>query len=173
MGTLHRLTCTWICFGAASFAACAKSERNAAMDTSAMAGATTAGATTAPAAAPATATPISLDSVAGRWNFRAVPESGDTTPTTYVLTATGKASGWTITFPGRAPIAVQVTVAGDSLITSMAPNSSLRRKGQQVTTNSVLRLQGGNLVGTTVAHYPGVKTADSVLTLRTQGARAK
>ncbi|HEV2641230.1 MAG TPA: hypothetical protein VGT98_00915, partial [Candidatus Elarobacter sp.] len=110
--------------------------------------------------------------VAGKWNVRAVPESGDTSATTYVLTATGTTSGWTITFPGRPPMAVKVSTDGDSIMMNAGPYASVRRKGQQVTTNGVMRMQGGNLVGTTVAHY-AVKTADSVLILRTEGTRAK
>lgn len=105
--------------------------------------------------------------------MRSVPTTGtDTTPTTFVLTATGNTSGWTITFPGRKPIAEKVTVAGDSLIVEAGPYPSVRRKGVTVTTNGVLRLQGGSLVGSNTAHYK-VKTADSVLTLNTTGTRAK
>jgi hypothetical protein len=89
-----------------------------------------------------------------------------------VLTATANTSGWTITFPGRKPIAERITVGGDSIIAEAGPYPSVRRKGVTVTTNGVLRLQGGNLVGTNTAHYK-VKTADSVLTLNTTGTRAK
>jgi hypothetical protein len=125
----------------------------------------TAAVTTAPA-------PINLADVAGTWNMRAVPTTGDTTATTYVLTATSNTSGWTITFPGRAPIPVRVAVDGDSVILEAGPFASVRRKGVQVSTNSVARFQGGSLTGTTTAHY-NVKTADSVLTLNTSGTRAQ
>ena len=170
MRTLHRLTCTWIGFGTVVFAACAKTDQNASTDTTAMAAA--AGATTA--ATPAAATPINLADVAGKWNSRAVPVSGpDTTATTSVMTATGTTSGWTIEFPGRgAPIPERVTVSGDSIMVDAGPYPSVRRKGQQVTTHSVMRMQNGNLVGETVAHY-AVKTADSVLVLHTVSTRAK
>jgi hypothetical protein len=164
MFTLHRSIRTAICLSAAVLAGCAKkdsaaTDTSSAMDTSSVA--------TAPAP-----TPINLADVAGKWDMRSVPTTGDTTPTTFVLSATGTTSGWTITFPGRAPVAERVVVAGDSLILEAGPYASVRRKGVQVTTNGVLRLQGGNLVGSNTAHYR-VKTADSVLTLTTTGTRAK
>jgi len=103
---------------------------------------------------------------------RSVPVSGDTTPTTYVLTATSSTTGWTIKFPGRAPVAARVTVAGDSVEIDAGPYPSVRRKGVTVTTNGGLRVVNGGLVGTNTAHYK-VKTADSVLVLNTTGTRAK
>jgi hypothetical protein len=133
-----------------------------------------AGATTESTAASAAAGPINLADIAGKWNTTAVPTSGpDTTATTSVMTATGTTSGWTISFPGRgAPIPERVTVSGDSIMLDAGPYPSVRRKGQQVTTHTVMRMQNGNLVGETVAHY-AVKTADSVLMLRTVSTRAK
>jgi len=121
-----------------------------------------------PMAAPAM---LSLADVAGRWNMRAVPESGDTTPTTFVVTATADTTGWTTTFPDRAPLATRVTAAGDSVVTEVGPYESVRRRGVQVRTRSVLRMDGDRLTGTAVAHY--VTTgADSVLRLRVEGTRA-
>ena len=172
MPTLHRSTRIAICCAALGLAACAKKDDSAATDTSnAMTSSTATTVTSAPAPAPAP-TPINLADVAGKWNMRAVPASGDTTPVTFVLTAKSTTSGWTIKFPGRAPIAERITVAGDSVITEAGPYSSILRKGVQVTTNGTFRLQGGNLVGTNTAHY-SVKTADSVLMLNTTGMRAK
>jgi hypothetical protein len=162
---LQRSTSIALCLCAAVLSGCAKKD-NAAVDTMAMASSTET--TTAPAA-PA---PINLADVAGKWDMRSVPTSGDTTATTFVLTATANTSGWTITFPGRKPIAERITVGGDSIIAEAGPYPSVRRKGVTVTTNGVLRLQGGSLVGTNTAHYK-VKTADSVLTLNTTGTRAK
>lgn len=163
MPTLQRSTSIAMCLCAAVLAGCAKKD-NAAVDTSAMAASTTT-TTTAPA-------PVNLADVAGKWNARAVPTTGDTTATTYVLTATSNTSGWTITFPGRAPVPVKVSVDGDSIMLAAGPYPSVRRKGVQVSTNSVARLQGGSLVGSTTAHYK-VKTADSVLTLSFSGTRAQ
>jgi hypothetical protein len=104
--------------------------------------------------------------------MQAVPMSGDTAATTYVLTATSNTSGWTITFPGRAPIPVKVSVDGDSVMLAAGPYPSVRRKGVQVTTYSTARLQGGSLTGNTTAHYK-VRSADSVLILTTSGTRAQ
>jgi hypothetical protein len=166
MLALQRSTSIALCLCAAVLAGCAKKD-NAAVDTTAMASSTET--TTAPAA-PA---PINLADVAGKWNMRSVPTAGkDTSATTYVLTATANTSGWTLTFPNRPPVPAKVTVDGDSITIDAGPYASVRRKGVQVTTHSVNRLQGGSLVGTTTAHYK-VKTADSVLTLNNSGTRAQ
>ena len=157
---LPRSTSFAVCLSVAVLAGCAKKD-DAAVDTMAS---DTAG---VPAAAP-----INLADVAGRWNVRAVPVSGDTTPTNSVITATANTSGWTITFPGGKPIPMRVTVDGDSIMSETGPYASVRRKGLQVVTNGVMRLQGGNLVGTTTAHFQKTKTADSVLVLNTTGTRA-
>jgi hypothetical protein len=165
MQTLHRSTSIALCLCAAVFSGCAKKD-NAAVDTT---GAMASSSTTTAAPAPA---PINLADVAGKWNMRSVPTTGDTSATTFVLTATANTSGWTITFPGRKPIAEKVTVDGDSIIVAAGPYPSVRRKGVTVTTNGVMRLQGGSLVGSTTAHYK-VKTADSVLVLTTTGTKAQ
>lgn len=163
MFMLQRSTSIAVCLCAAVLAGCAKKDDAAFDTTSAMASSTAT--TTAPA-------PVNLADVAGKWNMRAVPTTGDTTATKYVLTATSNTSGWTITFPGRAPIPARVSADGDSIILDAGPFPSVRRKGVQVVTNSVARLQSGNLVGSTTAHYR-VKTADSVLTLNVTGTRAQ
>lgn len=162
MLTLQRSTSIAVCLCAAVLSGCAKKD-NAAVDTTAMASSTEV--TSAP-------TPVNLADVAGKWNMRSVPTTGDTSATTYVLTATGTTSGWTVTFPGRAAVPARVTVDGDSITIDAGPYPSVRRKGVQVTTHSVSRLQNGSLVGTSTAHYK-VKTADSVLTLTTTGTRAQ
>jgi hypothetical protein len=167
MFTLHRSTRIAICCcSAAVLAACAKKQDAAATDTSSTMSSTTASTTTTEPA------PINLADVAGKWDMRSVPATGDTTPTTYVLTATATTSGWTIKFPGRAAIDARVAVAGDSVIVQAGPYPSVRRKGVTVNTNGSFHLQGGNLVGSNTAHYK-VKTADSVLVLNTTGTRAK
>ncbi len=167
MFTLHRNTrIALLCCSAAVLAGCAKKEDAGADSTSAMASSTTTTATTTPP------TPINLADVAGKWDVRSVPTTGDTAATTFVLTATGTTSGWTIKFPGRAPIAERVSVDADSIIVDAGPYPSVRRKGVTVTTNGVFHLQNGTLVGTNTAHYK-VKTADSVLTLNNTGTRAK
>ena len=127
-----------------------------------------AGATMATPSAPA---PITLGAVAGRWDMRAVPESGDTTATTYVLTATSDSTGWRIAFPDRPPVPLRIiAVSGDSIVAEAGPYTSVRRRGVQVTTRNTMRLQGDRLVGQTTARYR-TSGPDSVLQLRTEGTR--
>ncbi len=163
MFTLHRTTRIAVCSCVAVLAGCAKKE-NAAVDTSSAMASSTASTTTS--AAPAAPAALNLADVAGKWNMRAVPTSGTDT------SATTKTSGWTITFPGRKAMPVKVSVEGDSIMIAASNYPSVRRKGVTVSTNGVVRLQGGSLTGTTTAHYK-VKTADSVLTLTTTGTRAQ
>jgi hypothetical protein len=158
---LQRSTTIAVCLCVGVLAGCAKKD-DAAVDTTA---ADTAAVTTAPA-------PVNLADVAGTWNVTAVPASGtDTTPTNSVIKATSTTSGWTITFPGRKPLPMRVSVDADSIMSDTGPYESVRRKGTQVTTNGVMRVEGGRLVGRTTAHFR-VKTADSVLVLNTVGTRA-
>ena len=132
----------------------------------------------APAAAPETAAappapaPIALADLAGKWNMRTMPENSDSTLISYEMVATGDTTGWVFHFPKRKPVPVHPTAAGDSLVLDAGPYESVLRKGVQVTTHSVSRLQGGKLVGATTAHYktPG---PDSVRQLRVEGTRAK
>lgn len=154
----------------AALAGCSSRDRSAS-DTAAAVSAIPDSAAGSMAATPAAPAPISLGAVAGRWDMRAVPESGDTTATTYVMTATADSTGWMMAFPDRAPVKLRlVSVAGDSIVAEAGPYASVRRRGVQVTTHSVMRMQGDRLVGHTTAHY---KTTgpDSVLQLRTEGTR--
>jgi hypothetical protein len=123
-----------------------------------------------PADTVATAATISLADIAGTWDMRAVPETGaDTTATIYQIQAT--ADGWTYYLPDRDPIEASVTPSGDSIIVNAGPFESVRREGVTVRTNSVFRLEGDRLVGTTVAHYQ-TSEADSVLPLHVEGTQA-
>ena len=160
MGTLHR--CTAACLGLLLVAACARSDTDATTDSA------TGNVAASDAASGA---PIDLASVAGKWEVRAKPVDGtDTTTTTYVLTATSDTTGWTVTYPGRAPLPVHVIVAGDSVITHAGPYDSFRRKGVKVRTEGVFRVEGDRIVGTSVARYT-TSGADSVLRLRSEGTR--
>jgi hypothetical protein len=165
MPTLQRATRISLCCCATLIAGCAKKDNTAADTTSTMVASTTASTTTA---APA---PINLSDVAGKWNMSSVPASGDTTPTKYVLNASGNTSGWTLNFAGRPPVPVTVTVDGDSIRTESAEYSSVRRKGVKVRTTGWWHLQNGTLTGSTTAHY-AVKTPDSVMVLNSTGTKA-
>lgn len=151
-----------ICCCVAVLAGCAKPADEAATDTAA-------GAAAMPEPAPPAA--VSLVDVAGKWQMHSTPVAGsDTTTTHYVLTATADTSGWTRSQENLPLIPVRVTVSGDSIMTDAGPFQSIRRKGLQVRTQSVLRLQGGKLVGSSVARYK-TTGADSVLRLRVEGTR--
>jgi hypothetical protein len=103
--------------------------------------------------------------------MRAVPESGtDTTATNYVLTATADTTGWMISFPSGLKVPVHVMVSGDSLMQKTGTFASQRRKGVKVTTEGTFRLEGGKLVGTTIAHYSKAGP-DSVMRLHTEGTK--
>jgi hypothetical protein len=122
--------------------------------------------------APAAPAPIALADIAGKWSVRSMTESGDSTLVTYELVAAGDTSGWSLNFPKRKPIPMRViAVAGDSIVTEAGPFESVLRKGVKVSTNSVMRLQDGKLVGTTIAHY-ATSGADTVRNLRIEGTRA-
>jgi hypothetical protein len=152
-----------LCYAVAAVAACAKSETPAA-DT------TTPPAAVAPPAPPPAA--LTLGDVAGKWNMRAVPDSGsDTTATNYVLTAAPDSAGWTIQYSNGLKVAVHPMVSGDSIVVHAGPYASVRRKGMQVTTDGAFRRQGDKLVGKTTAHYKTAR-ADSVLHLRVEGTKA-
>jgi hypothetical protein len=56
-------------------------------------------------------------------------------------------------------------------MTDTGPYESVRRKGVQVTTNTVFRLEGDSLVGISVARY-ATKGVDSVMRFRVTGSRA-
>jgi len=146
--------------------ACAKSENraandNAAMDTAAMA-----------PEAPAAPAALSLADLAGTWKVTSTDESGGNVVETE-LVATADTSGWTMTRPNRKVIPVRVlAVGGDSVVTEAGPYESFIRKGVQVTTRTVNRLQGDKLVGTMEAHY-ALKGGDSVAQRKLEGTRVR
>ena len=120
----------------------------------------TAAAATAPAAADAN----------GTWDMRAVPVSGDTTPTLFQLQV---ADGvWTLMLPNREPLVAQVVADADSFIVDAGPYQSVRRQGVTVSTHSVYRVSGDQMAGSTVARYQNAG-ADSVLELRMTGTRVR
>jgi len=147
-------------FGVALLAACSKSEQTPGADSAAAA-----------TAAVTTPAPITLAAVAGKWTVEGRRASDDSLLVSYELSATSDTTGWTLTLPGNRVVPIQVwTVAGDSIVLHAGPFESVLRKGVQVTTHSVMRMDGARLVGTTVSRY-NVTTADSVLSIRTIGTR--
>jgi hypothetical protein len=147
------------CAGAAVLAGCARPEDRTAREGEES------------AAMPAAAAPISLADVSGKWKVRSTDEAGGNLVESE-LTATADTSGWTMLLPNRKPIPVRVVaVAGDSFVTEAGPFESAIKKGVQVRTRTVNRLQDGKLVGVTEARYK-IKGADSVAYRRTEATRA-
>ena len=124
--------------------------------------------TTATAAPPAPT--IALSDVAGTWTASVMRQDSDSVILTYELVASADPTAWTITFPGRPPIAVRPTVDGDSIMTEAGPYESVLRKGVQVTTQGVVRLVNGELVGTTTGRYQ-TSGADSVSMFRIRATK--
>jgi hypothetical protein len=123
-------------------------------------------------ATPAAPAPIALADVAGKWAIRLMPESGDSTLLSFEMVATGDTSGWMFNFPKRKPVPVRVlAVDGDSIVVEAGPFESNLRKGVQVTSRTVNRLQDGKLVGATTARY-AKSGPDSVAQFRFEGTRA-
>jgi hypothetical protein len=113
---------------------------------------------------------VTLADFAGTWQVRGMNEAGDSI-VGYQLTASADAAGWSITFPGRDPIPLRVLeVAGDSVVTEGGPFESAVRKGVQVQTHAVMRIQDGRLTGMTTARY-ATSDADSVAMIRAEGTR--
>ena len=125
--------------------------------------------------APATETApaaLSLADLAGTWYVRSTVEGQESTVVTYDMVTTATRDGWSIKFKDRDPIPVRVVaVEGDSVVTEAGPFESVLRKGTQVSTTVVSRLQDGKLVGRTTARYQ-VSGADSVAHLNFEGTRA-
>jgi hypothetical protein len=129
--------------------------------------------TAAAPAPPETPATISLADVAGKWIVRTTDEAGGNVVESE-MTTTADTSGWTLTLPKRKPIPVRVVaVGGDSIVTEAGPFESVLRKGVQVTTRAVYRLQDGKLVGTTEARYAASAGGrDSVANRPTEATRA-
>ena len=137
--------------------ACARADETPAADTAAPA-----------AAAPAS---ISLADIAGTWNATATPEGADSAAVSYQMKTSADPAAWTILLPNRPEMPVRVTTDADSIMISNGPYESVLRQGVMVTTESVMRLVDGRLVGTTIARYSGA-SADSVVQLRIEATRA-
>ena len=108
-------------------------------------------------------TPLALADLAGRWKMRASNYRGDSL-TVYELAATAQPTGWTITFPNRPPLPLQiVSVAGDSIVTETGPYPSVLRSTISVRSlRGIHRLEGDQIVGSFTARYE-TTAPDSVL----------
>ncbi len=113
---------------------------------------------------------IDMATVAGTWDIQVMGMGSDSILTTGTLVATGDMAGWMLQLPNRDPMPLQVTIAGDSVITEAPEYESVLRKGVMVRTTSVYRMVGPNFNGLTTATYKGAG-ADSVVMLRNVGTR--
>jgi hypothetical protein len=130
------------------------------------------GAAAAPeGAAAASADPgETLAKFAGRWQVNARNEVGDSLPS-HVLTATADTTGWTITFPDRAPIPVRIIEAsGDLVVIETEPYESVLRPGVRVTVQFVERVSGDRTSGRLLALYD-VAGSNAILRGVTEGTR--
>ena len=141
-------------------AACSKAEAPPAADT------------TPVAAAPEPA-PLTLESLAGTWNFNVMGMDNDSVLTTHVLTLSADPAGSSFLQPDGEKVAVRdVVVAGDSLTSVAGPFGSGVRKGMKVVDlRTTYRLQDGKLVGVTTAKYEKKSGADSVRQFRLVGTK--
>jgi hypothetical protein len=147
---------------AAILVGCKKPETQPARDTTAVAPTTP---------APQSAAAISLPDVAGKWKLRTMDGAGGNVVESQ-LTATADSSGWMLTRPNGKVVPVRVVaVGGDSIVTEAGPYESALRKGIQVRSRMVFRLQGGKLVGTNEARY-ALSGGDSVAQRPAEATRA-
>ncbi len=123
-----------------------------------------------PPAVPAPPAAVNLADFAGTWTMQVMGETSDSVLVTNTIVASADPASWTMTLPGRAPMALRVSTSGDSVVTEVGPFESVLRPGVQVSTRSAMKLDGGMLMGVTVAQYAG-GGADSVRVLRTRGTR--
>lgn len=128
--------------------------------------------TTTAAAVPAAPAPMSLESLAGTWDFKVMGMDNDSTLTTHVLTASADPAGWSFLQPNGEKVTVRdVTVAGDSITSVAGPFSSGVRSGMKVKDlRTTYRLQDGKLVGVTTARYE-TTGPDSVRQFRLEGTK--
>jgi hypothetical protein len=141
-------------------AACSTKEAPPAADTSAM---------TVGAAEPA---PLSLESVAGTWNFNVMPMDKDTVLTTHVLTASADPAAWSVLQPSGETFKLrEVTLAGDSITTVAGPFKSGVRANMTVSDlRTTYHVQDGKLMGIGTAHYQ-TTGPDSVRQFRFEGTK--
>lgn len=152
-----RLLLASVAFGVA---ACTKSDAPPASDTA------------MPVATETPLAPISLASVAGKWNVNVMGESSDEVLATNVSTFTEDPAGSSFRFPGGPEIPIRnVKVSGDSITYEAGPFASAVRRGLQVSNRSAVTLRDGNLVGHVTARYQ-TTGPDTVRQFRIVGTRA-
>lgn len=128
-------------------------------------------AATTSAATPEAGT-VSLSDFAGRWKLHSTDEGGGN-PVDTELRATADTSGWTLIGPDKKTYPVRVlSVAGDSIVTESGPRPSWVRKGAQVTTRTVYRLEGDKLMGRIESRFK-IGNRDSTGQRTSEGTRVE
>jgi hypothetical protein len=108
---------------------------------------------------------------AGNWTVTVMPADKDTVLVTYDLVSTNDTTGWKMKLPDRPEMSPKIlAMNNDSVVIHNGPYSSVLRKNVQVTTHSVMHMDGDKMVGNTVATY-ATKAGDSVVNLRTSATR--
>jgi len=99
-----------------------------------------------------TEAPASVADFAGSWQSSVVLEGvADAIPSTLSGSASG--TDWTMSLEGRDPVALQVSMSGDSLITQSAEYESILRPGVMTTVRSAVVLEGDTWSGPVVVTY--------------------
>ena len=106
-----------------------------------------------PAADAAVAAPaLALADFAGTWQLTTAL-TGVETPVMSQISGTAAGTDWTMALEGRDPIALQVSVVGDSLISESSEYESILRKGVMVRTRTAGAMSNGMMQGTITATY--------------------
>lgn len=125
----------------------------------------------------AAATGVTLADFAGTWEGPVRPQGSDSVVANVEMLATSSNDGWSFTVvnaanPAQASTAPARVVAfeGDSVVLEAGPFPSILRAGEQVSTRSVYRLQGGRMVGVVQATYPA---SGETVTLNSEATRRR
>ncbi|MEO8578084.1 MAG: hypothetical protein ABI556_15345 [Gemmatimonadales bacterium] len=125
-------------------------------------------AATVPDTTAAVAAPVNY---AGNWTVTVMPADKDTVLVTYDLVSTNDMTGWKMKFADRPEMSPKIlAMNNDSVVIHNGPYASVLRKNTQVTTHSVMHMDGDKMVGNTVATY-ATKAGDSLVNLRTSAMR--
>lgn len=123
-----------------------------------------------PAAEAVVAAPaLTVADFAGTWQLTTTL-AGVEAPVMSQISGTAAGSDWTMALEGRDPIALMVSVAGDSLISESSEYESILRKGVMVRTRTAGAMSGGMLHGTITATYR-TTTGDELVTGTFTGSR--
>jgi hypothetical protein len=114
---------------------------------------------------------ISPADVAGIWDVEVTNVAGDSVLTTYTLHATDSWNGWMMRFHDGQSVDLRIMeTGGDSLIVEAGPYPSVLRPGVQVSTRTVMRVDGQQMHGSGKATYQ-LEGGASELPLRYTGSR--